>query len=278
MSDDPSRPLWGHGLHVASGAAFDPAAYDRYLGRWSRLFVPDLVDAAGIRPDDRVLDVATGPGDAAVAAAAATGRDGLVVGCDIAAAMATTARRRVGGALIPFAVADATGLAFGDATFDAVICQLGLMFFADRRGALAEFRRVLVHGGRVAVSAISTPDRAPMWGLLAEALSNQMPTQRDVLQLSFSLADASTLTGLLGAAGFTEVEVRRVVRAGTVDSLAAYWEPIVAGAALLPVAYRSLAPPARRQVRDEVEARLAEFLVDGRLEMSLELLIATGHR
>jgi ubiquinone/menaquinone biosynthesis C-methylase UbiE len=62
-------------------------AYAQYIGRWSRLFVPTLWDAADVRDGDRVLDVATGTGEAAELALLRIGHLGLVVGSDISAAM-----------------------------------------------------------------------------------------------------------------------------------------------------------------------------------------------
>src|SRR5215469_18611775 len=59
------RTRFGSGLHAAPGRAVDTLAYDRYLGRWSRLFVPALIAAAEVSAGHRVLDVATGPGEAA---------------------------------------------------------------------------------------------------------------------------------------------------------------------------------------------------------------------
>jgi len=54
---------WGAGLHTSSEGRVDAAAYEQYIGRWSRLFVPALLDAAEVGVGDRVLDVATGSGE-----------------------------------------------------------------------------------------------------------------------------------------------------------------------------------------------------------------------
>jgi hypothetical protein len=58
----------GPGLHVAVGRAVDTSSYDRWVGRWSRLFVPAVLAAAEVASGDRVLDVATGTGGAALGA------------------------------------------------------------------------------------------------------------------------------------------------------------------------------------------------------------------
>lgn len=138
-------------MHTGSDGSVDLVAYDRYLGRWSRLFVPALVEAAGIGRGDRVLDVATGPGDAAIAVRSVVGGGGLVIGCDIATGMARAAHQRSGGTLAVVA-ADGQQLPFGNDTFDAVICQFGLMFFPRPGEALVEFARIARPAGRVAVA------------------------------------------------------------------------------------------------------------------------------
>ena len=78
---------WGPGLHAPIGDRADGVAYERYIGRWSRLFVPALLSAAEIRDGDRVLDVATGTGVAAQLALERVGESGFVVGSDISLAM-----------------------------------------------------------------------------------------------------------------------------------------------------------------------------------------------
>jgi hypothetical protein len=59
---------FGAGFHVAPGRAVDASAYERFTGRWSRLFVPSVLGAAEVAPGSRVLDVSTGTGEAALGA------------------------------------------------------------------------------------------------------------------------------------------------------------------------------------------------------------------
>src|SRR5258708_10185604 len=56
---------FGAGFHVAAGQDANALAYEQWIGRWSRLFVPSVLTAAGVTPGDRVLDVSTGTGEAA---------------------------------------------------------------------------------------------------------------------------------------------------------------------------------------------------------------------
>ena len=148
------------GLHVALGQAVNASAYDRWVGRWSRLFVWDMISAAEVAPGRRVLDVSTGTGEAALMALPAVGASGVVIGVDIAPAMLVGARDRLKDRLFCPVAADGQVLPFKSGSFDALICQLGLQFFPDPARGLAEFHRVLRRGCCAAVCVISTPDRA----------------------------------------------------------------------------------------------------------------------
>jgi ubiquinone/menaquinone biosynthesis C-methylase UbiE len=272
----PIRVHFGSGLHAAAGRPVDALAYERYLGRWSRLFVPAVLAAAEVTGGDRVLDVATGPGEAALSALAIVTPAGRVIGADIAPAMLTAARARLGAGVLQPVAMDGQALAFRDGSFDAVVCQLGLQFFPDPMRGLAEFRRVLHAGGCAAACVMSTPDRAPMWGVLAEVLSLHLPEQRETLHLTFALADPERLAHLIRIAGFRDVRVQRETRQGTIASFDDYWAPIEAGTGQLPQAYLALSASRRRAVREEVEARLAAFASGGQLVMSVEMLIGAG--
>jgi len=274
--EHPMGVNFGSGLHAAPGRAVDTPAYEQYIGRWSRLFVPALLAAANVASGDRVLDVAAGSGEAAAMALSTVEHSGAVVGADISEAMLRAARVRLQGASFRPVVMDGQALAVKDGSFDAVVCQLGLQFFPDPARGVKEFRRVLRPRRWAAVCVISTPERAPMWGLLADTLSRYLPDQRAALHLSFALADTARLEHLFRAADFRDVRVERELRQGVVESFDDYWRPIEAGIGQIPQAYLALPERSQRAVRDEVRARLSEFESDGRLVMSAEMLIAAG--
>jgi len=111
------------GLHAALGKDVDISAYDRFAGRWSRLFIPDVIAAAEIDAGSRVLDICTGTGEAAIAALPVIGPSGILVGADISPEMVTSARKRVNHTGFLLVVTDGQALAFRDDCFDAVICS-----------------------------------------------------------------------------------------------------------------------------------------------------------
>jgi len=72
---------FGTGFHATPTGTVDASAYERFTGRWSRLFIPSVL--ADIAPGSRVLDVSTGTGEAASMALPIVGMSGFVVGADI---------------------------------------------------------------------------------------------------------------------------------------------------------------------------------------------------
>jgi demethylmenaquinone methyltransferase/2-methoxy-6-polyprenyl-1,4-benzoquinol methylase len=111
--------------------------------------------AAVVRPGDRVLDVACGTGDLALAAAAAGGR---VTGVDFSTRMLERARRK--SSAVEWLEADALALPFDDASFDVVTSGFGVRNLADLEAGLRELRRVLRPGGRIGVLEITQPQGA----------------------------------------------------------------------------------------------------------------------
>ena len=228
------------GLHVAPGQAANALAYDGWVGRWSRLFVPMVITAAEVAPGCRVLDISTGTGEAALMTLPTVGASGFVIGADIAPAMLVGARDRLKDPSFCPVAADGQALPFKSSIFDAVICQLGLQFFPDPARGLTEFHRVLRQSCCAAVCVNSTPERAPMWGFLADTVSRFVPEQRDVLHLGFALADPNQLEHMFTTAGFREVRVERMQREDTIGSFDEYWDPIEAGMGLTPQVYLAL--------------------------------------
>ena len=146
---------------MTSSATFDEIKAKQHLtwssgdyGRIAWLTVPladALIEAVELRAGTRVLDVATGTGHVAIAAAR---RFTDVVAVDYVPALLETARRRAAaeGLAVDFREADAEALPFPDASADYVLSAIGVMFTSDHARAAAELVRVCRPGGRVAVA------------------------------------------------------------------------------------------------------------------------------
>jgi ubiquinone/menaquinone biosynthesis C-methylase UbiE len=252
------------------------AAYDRLTGRWSRLYAPALLEAASSSSRSSVLDLATGTGDAALLAGQSVESAGHVIGVDISVPMLQVAASKSLTSNVSFMAADAMMLPFGNGTFDIVICQFGLMFFPDRVAALAETRRILRPGGRVALTVWGSPDQAPFAGIMARALGEVLPSARDELLLPFALANPAEVLRLLESAGFHGNHVKRETRDAHFESAADFLEPYEQSGGRLGQAYLQLTPDARTVVREDVLTQLAGFTQSDRITMEILAYLASG--
>jgi ubiquinone/menaquinone biosynthesis C-methylase UbiE len=254
------------------------AVYDDFMGRWTRLYLPALRRAAALAPGQRILDLATGTGEAALMAAEAAGPASRILGADLSLPMLRGAHAKLGARPIRLAAMDAQALACRDAAFDAVLSQLGLMFLPDPLAGLKECRRVLRPGGRLAALVWSTVDRLPWLGALAEELVRHLPARRTELLQGVSLGAPGRLARLLGDAGFAEASVTTETQSFVFESFDAYWGQIESGAIRAGLLLRELPADGRRAVKDRVRARLAPFASRGRLVMPSDALVASARR
>ena len=182
-----------------------------------------MVDAIAPQPGDRVLELAAGLGETALLAAELVAPMGGVVISDQAEAMLEGARARsaeLGLSNVEFQVLNAEWIDLPVASVDAVLCRWGYMLMADPAAALAETRRVLRPGGRLALSVWDAIEQNP-WALLParelieRGLAPAPGSARVELAQGpsrpspgpFALASSERLAELLADAGFDEVRV-----------------------------------------------------------------------
>jgi ubiquinone/menaquinone biosynthesis C-methylase UbiE len=183
------------------------AAYDRLLvPAVLQPWTPHVLDAAGIRPGQRVLDVACGTGVLTRAVAARLGGNGSVIGLDINPGMLAVAARNAPG--IEWREGKAESLPFKDGSFDAVASQFGLMFFADRKAALREMSRVLARGGSLAVAVFDSLERNPAYGAMVGVFERVVGKDlANALRFPFSLGDKTELASLFSSAGIADAAI-----------------------------------------------------------------------
>jgi ubiquinone/menaquinone biosynthesis C-methylase UbiE len=171
-----------------------------------------LLDLAGLRPGDRVLELACGPGGAGLAAAARVGSSGEVVLTDVVPEMTAIAAERARARRLTnvrTAVLDLEEIDAPDESYDVVLCREGLMFATEPAQAVAEMRRVLRPGGRLALAVWGPRERNPWLGLVFDALTAQlgMPFPPPGVPGPFALGDANLLRALLSEPPMADVIV-----------------------------------------------------------------------
>ena len=187
-------------------------AVEPYAQHWHALLAgvqAELLAQAAPQLGEQVLDVACGTGVVSLALAAAVGQAGSVLGVDLSAGMVASAEARAQAAAVSqarFARMDAEALALPAASFDLVVCSLGLMYLPDADAALREMQRVLRPGGRAVLAVWGERARcgwAPLFGIVdAEVHSEVCP-------LFFGLGQGDALARRCAAAGLTVTQSQR---------------------------------------------------------------------
>jgi SAM-dependent methyltransferase len=234
-----------------------PDGYAEYLlGQLFEPWAAVLTARAGIRPGHRVLDVASGLGPVARLAAEAAGAGGRVTASDISGAMLAAAAARPapsGWAPVEYLECPAAAIAADDRSFDVVLCQQGLQFFADRGAAVAEMYRVTSAGGTLVVSTWAAEHPLGLFGAMNETLlefgvAEPFPRAFDAGSYRVGLAE---LRDLLLSAGFHEV-------GGEAVELDATWQSAEAATAtLLGTPFGPLVSALPAGVQQQIRARLA---------------------
>lgn len=179
--------LWGLADYSGLAQRLEPAA-------------DALVDAVALAPGDRVLDVAAGTGNVALRAAA---RGAQVTACDLAPRMVQLGRERTGPG-VRWIEADVEDLPLPDATVDVALSTFGVIFAPRPEVALAHLRRVLVPGGRLALTAWTTDGYIARQSRIMRDFLPPDPSFPDTL----SWGDPEILERRL-ATGFTDISIER---------------------------------------------------------------------
>jgi ubiquinone/menaquinone biosynthesis C-methylase UbiE len=203
------------------------SGYDGFLGQITGRLVDPLLDAVAAGRGVRLLDVATGPG---YVAARASDRGASVVGVDIADEMVALASRL--RPRLDFRVGNAEALPFPDNSFDALVGNFALLHFARPELALAEFWRVLVPRGRLALTVWDTPERARLFGVFLDAVAEAgavPPEEIPVGPPFFRFSDEQEFTRLLDAQRLEKVKVETITFSQPVSSTDELWSGLLAG-------------------------------------------------
>jgi ubiquinone/menaquinone biosynthesis C-methylase UbiE len=223
-----------------------------------------------------MLDVASGPGYAAVEAAR---RGASVVGIDIAEAMVALAARL--HPQVEFRVANAEALPFPDSSFDAVVGNFLMLHLSRPEKAAAEFFRVLAPGGRLALTVWDVPERARLFGVFLDAIAEAGATPPEDVPAGppfFRFADDDEFARLLREQSFDGVEVEAIAFSCEVSSASELWRGLLAGTVRTSALIERQSEETQRRVYAAFKRSVRPYSVGERLELPVAVKLASGTR
>jgi SAM-dependent methyltransferase len=191
-------------------------------------YAADLGDRVAARAPSRVLEIAAGTGVVTRALDEALDDEVAIVATDLNAAMVEEARTQPMGRQVEWRTADAMALPFGDASFDCVVCQFGVMFFPDKAEALAEARRVLSPGGLLIFNVWDRIEDNELAHVVTESLAALFPADppRFMARTPHGYHDKAAIARDVRAGGFGEPRIEtlaaRSIAATAADPAIAY--------------------------------------------------------
>jgi SAM-dependent methyltransferase len=248
-------------------------AYDRYMGRYSRLLSPQLADLAGVRSGQRVLDVGCGPG---ALTAELVGRLGAsaVSAVDPSESFVAAARERNPG--VEVLRASAEQLPFPSSTFDTAIAQLVVHFMPDPIAGLTEMARVTRRDGVVAACVWDHAGEGPL-SLFWRAARVIDPDVDDESKLPG--VREGHLTELFAAAGLREIEDGALWVSLEHATFEAWWEPFTKGVGPAGSFFKGLSAERQDELRELCRTMIppTPFVVTARAWAARGLASREGH-
>jgi SAM-dependent methyltransferase len=241
-----------------------------------------MLDAAGLQPGQRVLELACGAGRVGLQAAARVGPEGIVLCSDFAEAMVAAVSERAERLGVPNVEArllDAQQLDLPDGEFDVLLCRFGYMLMADPLQAMRESARVLRPDGKLVLIVWGTAEENPWLSLVIDALIDHLkaPPPEPGTPGPFSLGDAARLRGLLEGAGMSGVEVETVETEQAYDSVSDWWEELLEVSGPLAAMLKALPDEDRDAIRARVLAAGETFAAeDGSARFPATVIGATA--
>ena len=264
-------------FHAFEHAGWQGAAggYDDAFGSLTRQTIGPLLDAVQVRPGTSVLDVASGPG---YVAAAAAERGARVTAVDFSAAMLKLARSQNPG--IKFRKGDAAALPFKEGAFDAVAMNFGMLHLAQPERAVAEALRVLRPGGRYAFSVWANPADALGFGIILDAIRKHGNPDAPLPPGPpfFRFADAQESETVLKVAGFGNVSVNRVAQVWRFSDPATLFQAFLTGTVRTRALLQAQSAQALAAIRDAVGAAAAGFQDHGTVQIPMTAVLASAQK
>jgi SAM-dependent methyltransferase len=241
-----------------------------------------MLELAQVATDDRVLELACGPGGLGFAAAERVGPGGEVVLTDVAEEMTAIAAARgaqLGLGNVAFRRLDLERIDEPDGSYDVALCREGLMFALEPDRAVAEIRRVLRPGGRAAVAVWAARERNPWLGLMMDVVSAHTgaPVPPPGIPGPFALGDAAALGRLFDDAGWADVRVGALSVPLRTASFDVWWERTTALAGPLSAILAAMPEESVAALRERARAAVRPYeTASGGLDFPGETLIAAA--
>ena len=253
------------------------AAYESYVGRWSRLVAGEFLAWLGVPPGARWLDVGCGTGAlTGVILEVAAPRE--VVGVDASEGFVGHARRQVADSRARLEVGDALALPAETGTVDAAVSGLVLNFVPDPQRAAAEMARVTRPGGTVGAYVWDYAGQMQLMRHFWDAAGELNPTARELDEgRRFPLCRPGPLAELFRSAGLDRVEVRPIDVPTRFRDFDDYWAPFLGGQGPAPGYAMSLGEEHRAALRERLRARLPVD-PDGSIPLVARAWAVRGHR
>lgn len=257
---------------IASATAYESLHVPAVFAEWAE----PVLDAARVGSGQKVLDVACGTGILARTAAQRVGQEGAVTGLDPSPGMLAVAEQI--NAAVEWRQGTAESLPFADASFETVVSQFGLMFFADRSQAIREMIRVVKPGGRMAVAVWDSLGNTPAYSLEVDLLQRLAgEPAADALRAPFVLGDRAELAALFEQSGVASVDIATRMGTGRFPSIRTMVEADLRG--WLPVMGVELTEDQIDLVLTEAESVLDGFVdANGQVVFDSPAHIITGHK
>jgi SAM-dependent methyltransferase len=250
------------------------SGYDGFLTEITSRAAGALLDAAGVGPGTRLLDIASGPGHVAGMAAA---RGAVATGIDIAESMLAIARPRWPD--VEFRQADAHQLPFPDASFDAVTAGFALLHLGRPEQAVSEFVRVLVPGGTLAVTVWDEPQRTALFDAVLAALDASGATPPPDIPdgpAFFRFSSDGAIRTLLDGQGLVNVAVTTLGFTHRVIGAEQVWNGILDGTVRTAALITGQTDDVRRRIQEAFVANLERRRRGDHLELPVSVKLATG--
>jgi ubiquinone/menaquinone biosynthesis C-methylase UbiE len=271
-------------VHASWGSVADKwGAYADALEQHEAGLSDRMLDAAAIKPGDRVLELACGPAGVGLAAATRVGPQGEVVLSDVAPEMVAiaAARAQTGGLTwVSTRVLDLEEIDEPAASFDVVLCRQGLMFAVDPRQAAREIARVLRPGGRTAVSVWGPRPDNPWLALVMESVSATLGQQLPPPGIPgpFDLDDRAHLRTILTAADLLDVVVDDVAGIRRWSSFDEWWQWTSALAGPLANVLAAMPAETVTAITDRLRAAAAPYMHEAGVELPSLAFVASARK